>query len=119
MIPLAKRVARRFIPTRRQVIVACSRLVLAGLLLAGAKYAPGRSAEWIATLGHVAIVFAVYGLVTHAESVFQDHVVTAIDRIEERWIVWRTYNPRGSTWDEMHLDDALEAHRQRKKINHG
>lgn len=117
MIPLAKRIARRFVPTRRQVIVACSRLVLAGLLLAGAKYAHGQAGEWIATLGHVAIVLAVYGLVMHAESVYQDHVVAAIDRMEERWIVWRHYNPRGSTWDEEQLGAVLEAHRQRRKVS--
>jgi hypothetical protein len=112
---VARRIARRFVPTRRQVIVACSRLVLAGLLIAGAKYAPGRAAEWIATLGHVAIILAVYGLVMHAESVFQDHVVAAINRLEERWIVWRHYNPRGSAWDELQIADALETHRQRRK----
>lgn len=119
MIEISKRVARRFIPTERQVIVTCSRLVIAGLLLAGAKYVPGRAGEWIATIGHFAIVLASYGLIMGVLTVFEDHVVTVVDRLQERWIVWRTYNPRGSTWDEMHLDDALEAHRQRKKINHG
>ena len=105
------RITARFIPRREAIAVA---VVWLGIAVCVSFVS--------ASIGRLIAFMTVWGLIGTAKSVFDDHLIAGLRRMDDtvwRWrewlTVWRHGNPRGSTWDETQLEAALERlHRKRR-----